>query len=110
MQHCAFVIAISGPALHRTAANPSVMVTTHGINQFRIATEGCGPIRHRSCSVAGGKPPLGTRDLHVTAGETDKDESCSVVNPNLRARPGAVHFALGECRPSCHFIFKALSS
>ncbi len=36
--------------------------------------------------------------------------SCSAVNPNLRARSRTVHLALRECRPSRRFVFEALSA
>ena len=37
-----------------------------------------------------------------------RDEPCSAVNPNIRARSGTVHLALRERRPSRHIILEAL--
>ena len=39
-----------------------------------------------------------------------RDEPCSAVNPNIRARSGTVHPALRECRPPRQIILEALSA
>ena len=50
------------------------------------------------------------KPLNVACQRDRQDESGSAVNPDLRARSGAVHLAVRKRRPSCRFILEALSA
>ena len=68
---------------------------------------GSAPILLIGCTREPGAPE--TTALNVIARET-YEMNRSVVNPNLRARPGNLHAALRERGPSRHFVLEALSA
>src|ERR1700721_3174796 len=88
------------------------MVTGRRINQLHDAGGDSGAAQVHSAPIllirkAKQRGPPKTNDSGCRYRES-RDESGSAVNPNLRARPGAVRPALRKCRSSRRFVFEAL--